>query len=144
MSAETLFHRFREVFDPLVILEIDGFVRTHFFGEIEAFLFSVHRGDILHTHGAQHRDADQPDRAAALHDDAAVETQDTRRLGALHRMDENGARLDEDSRIQIQVAHVEDRAAAADQNVIGKPAIEMNIVVGEKSVHVRAAHVLLI
>ena len=42
------------------------------------------------------------------------------------------------------IAHVEDRAAAADQNVIGKPAVEMNIVVGEQSVHVRAAHVLLI
>ena len=99
MTAKSIFHSLCKVFDALVFFEIHRLIGAHFFGKRKALFFPVHRSYIFNAHRAQNGNADQTDRPAALHDHSAVETEDTRRLCALHGMHQNSARFYQNSRI---------------------------------------------
>ena len=59
-------------------------------------------------------------------------------------MYEHRAGFDEDSRIEVEVGDVEDRRALADEDVVREPAVQVNVVVREQTVDVRAPDVLLV
>ena len=56
---------------------------------------SVHSCNVVDSHRTQDSDADQADGSAALHYHSAVKTEDSCGFRSFHRVDENGAGLNE-------------------------------------------------
>ena len=99
---------------------------------------------MLDAHRAENRDADESDRSAALNDNARVEAEYSGRLCALDSVDEHCTGLDQDARIEVEIRNIEYRRAAADEEIVREPAVQMDIVVGEKSVDISSADILLV
>ena len=144
MSVEGCLHRICQRFDSLEFFKAYRMGSTELLREIETHIVAVNRRDILDTERAEYRDTDQADRSASLYDYAAVKTQDSRCLCSFYRMYEYRTRLDQNSGIQIQIAYIKYRRTAADQNVIGKPSVQMHIVVWKQSIYIRRTYVLFI
>ena len=118
MSVKFGFHSACKGFDSLMVLEVNRIGCAHFLCEFQTFFLSVHRYDVVDAHRTQDSDADQADGSTALHYHSAVKTEDSCGFRSFHRVDENGAGLNEDSGIQIQIAYVEHSRASADKQVI--------------------------
>ena len=147
MSALSFFHCVCQRFDSLIIHKVYACVRAHSLGERKTLFVSVYRADIFNAHCTENCDTDKTDRSASLYDYSAVEFQDACCFCSLYRVYQNGAGLDEDSGIQIQVAYIEESGtefSASDEYVISEPAVEFYVVVRKKSVNVGAAYVFLI
>ena len=144
IAAECVLYAFCKRFDALMILEVDGLGRAHFLRECKAFFFAVDRNDIFDTHRSENGDTDKTDRTATLNNDAGVEAENACCFCSFHSVDQNCARLDEDSGIEIEVAYVEYGGAASYEDIIGEPAVEVNVIVGKKTVYVCAADVLFV
>ena len=127
-----------------MFLKVHGIGSSQFLCEIQTLLFSVHSHNPVDAHGAQDGNADQPDGSAALYHHSAVEPQYSRTLGPLHSMDQHCAGFNEHSGIQVQIAYVKHGGAFPYQNIVGKPSVQVNIVVRKQAVHIGAAHILLI
>ena len=127
--------------------KVYGFHCAHLLRKFQTLLISVYRYDIFHAQRSENSNADQADGAAALYYHAAVKPQDIGSFCSLYRMHQNRAGLDQNSGLQIQIAYVEEGAsesAAADQNVVGKPSVQMYIVIRKQAIYIGCAHVLLV
>ena len=144
MSLTLLLHRRRQSLNALVFLKVHRVGSPQFPGEIQTHLLPVHSDDLVDAHGSQNGNADKADGAAALYHNPAVKAQDPRALGPLHRMDQHRAGLNENPGVQVQITYIEHSGAAPDKDIIGKPSIQMDIVVGKKPVHIGSPYVLLV
>ena len=144
VTAECFLDLVCKVFDTVCILEVDGIVSAHFLGECQSLCVAVDSNDIFNTHRAENSDTDQTDRTAALNDNAGVEAENTGGLCAFDSVDQNGCRFDQNTGFEIELGNVEDRGAAADENVVRKPAVEVNVVIGKQTVNICAADILLV
>ena len=127
MSAERVLDSVRKGFDSLIILEVYGIVRAHFFGYGKSLFFAIHSNDAFDAHGTKHGYADKADRAATLNHHARIEAQNAGGLSAFDRMDKHCARFDKDSRIKVEVADIENGRTALDDEIIGEPDLDLNI-----------------
>ncbi len=144
MSVEFLRNCCGKGFDSLVILKVYIIGSSQLLGKLKTLVLSVHCYDIVNTHCTQNCDTNQANGSASLNHHSGIETENAGALCPLYGMDKHCTRLNQYSGIQIKVTHVKYRGAAPDQNVIGKPAVQMNIVIGKQSVYIRAPHVLLV
>ena len=114
MPVKGSFHRACKRLDSLEVLKTYRVACAKLFGEVQSHLVSVNRRDVFNSQRAEHCDTNQSDGAASLYHHAAVEAEDSRCLCSLNRMHQNGAGLNQDSGIQIQIAYVKYGGTAAD------------------------------
>ena len=107
MSAKGFFDCSDQCFNSLIILKAYRLGSAESLRKIKTHFVAVHRRYVFNAKRAEHRDTNQTNRSAALYDNTAVESQDSRCFRSFHRMYEHRAGLNQDSGIQVQVAYIE-------------------------------------
>ena len=88
--------------------------------------------DIAHTEATDHIEQQQPDRAAPLNKNVAVELEIENRLRLFDGMDNNRRRFDEDAEIAIHVRDVENDSAGIDLHVFAEPTVQIMLLARKK------------
>ena len=101
-----------------MIVEVNRPVSAESSSEFQSLGITVHRSDMLYTHGPQHRYANESYRTAALDDHAAVKTKYPCSFCTFHRMHQHCTRLYQHSAVQIQVTHIKHCRSFSDEDVI--------------------------
>ena len=59
-------------------------------------------------------------------------------------MNQNCAGLNQYTGVQIQITYIKYGRAASNQNIIGKPAVQMDVIIRKQTIYVCAAYILLV